>query len=78
VLTFKQAEDEGIDEAWTVLMNYLSEARTWDFLVTKCCILFYFSLTPNSSRLVIMCAGGDIMEKTISEAAQILQRISNG
>jgi hypothetical protein len=24
-----------------------------------------------------MCAGGDIMDKTISEAAQILQRISN-
>jgi hypothetical protein len=26
---------------------------------------------------VSMCAGGDIMDKTISEAAQILQRISN-
>jgi hypothetical protein len=25
-----------------------------------------------------MCAGGDLMNKTISEAAQILQRISNG
>jgi hypothetical protein len=25
-----------------------------------------------------MCAGSDIMDKTISEAAQILQRISNG
>jgi hypothetical protein len=25
-----------------------------------------------------MCAGGDIMDKTIIEAAQILQRISNG
>jgi hypothetical protein len=25
-----------------------------------------------------MCAGGDIMDKTISEAAEILQRISNG
>jgi hypothetical protein len=25
-----------------------------------------------------MCAGGDIMDKTISEATQILQRISNG
>jgi hypothetical protein len=39
---------------------------------------FYFSLTPNSSRFVSMCAGGDIMDKTISEATQILQRISNG
>jgi hypothetical protein len=25
-----------------------------------------------------MCAGGDLMDKMISEAAQILQRISNG
>jgi hypothetical protein len=25
-----------------------------------------------------MCAGDDIMDKTISEAAQILQRVSNG
>jgi hypothetical protein len=39
---------------------------------------FYFSLTPNLSRFVSMCAGGDIMDKTISEAKQILQRISNG
>jgi hypothetical protein len=39
---------------------------------------FYFSLTPNSSRFVSMCAGGDIMDKTINEATQILQRIRNG
>jgi hypothetical protein len=39
---------------------------------------FYFSLTPNSSHFVSMCAGGDIIDKTISEASQILQRISNG
>jgi hypothetical protein len=55
----------------TVLMNYMSEARTWDhsdlMLHT-----FYFSLTPNSSRFVSMCASVDIMDKTISEAAQIL------
>jgi hypothetical protein len=39
---------------------------------------FYFSLTPNSSHFVSMCADSDLMDKTISEAAQILQRISNG
>jgi hypothetical protein len=39
---------------------------------------FYFSLTPNSASFVSACAGGDLMDKTISEAAQILQRISNG
>jgi hypothetical protein len=39
---------------------------------------FYFSLTANSASFVSVCAGGDLMDKTISEAAQILQRISNG
>jgi hypothetical protein len=27
----------------------------------------YLSLTPNSSRFVSMCAGGGLMDKTISE-----------
>jgi hypothetical protein len=49
VLTFKQGEDEGIDEAW-----------------------------DRFNELLDMCASSDIMDKTISEAAQILQRISNG
>jgi hypothetical protein len=62
----------------TVLMNYLSKARTWEFPGDLMLHTFYFSLTPNSSRFVSMCAGGDIMDKTINEAAQILQRISNG
>jgi hypothetical protein len=62
----------------TVSMNYSSKARTWDFSGELMLHTFYFSLTPNSSRFVSMCAGGDIMDKTISEAAQILQRISNG
>jgi hypothetical protein len=55
----------------TVSMNYLSEARTWDFFGDLMLHTFYFSLTPNSFRFVSMCAGGDIMDKTISEAAQI-------
>jgi hypothetical protein len=62
----------------TVSKNYSSKARTWDFSGELMLHTFYFSLTPNSSRFVSMCAGGDIMDKTISEAAQILQRISNG
>jgi hypothetical protein len=42
MLTFKQGEDERMDESWDHLMNYLSEARTWDFSVTRCCIPFIF------------------------------------
>jgi hypothetical protein len=78
VLTFKQGEDEGIDEAWDRFNELLERGPNLGFSGDLMLHTFYFSLTPNSSRFVSMCAGGDIMDKTISEAAQILQRISNG
>jgi hypothetical protein len=78
VLTFKQGEDEGIDEAWDRFNELLKRGPNSGFSGDLMLRTFYFSLTPNSSRFVSMCAGGDIMDKTISELAQILQRISNG
>jgi hypothetical protein len=78
VLTFKQGEDEGIDEAWDRFNELLERGLNLGFSGDLMLHTFYFSLTPNSSCFVSMCAGGDIMDKTISEAAQILQRISNG
>jgi hypothetical protein len=78
VLTLKQGEDEGIDEAWDCFNELLERGPNFGFSGDLMLHTFYFSLTPNSSRFVSMCAGGDIMDKTISEAAQILQRISNG
>jgi hypothetical protein len=78
VLTFKQGEDEGIDEAWDRFNELLERGPNLGFSGDLMLHTFYFSLTPNSSRFVSICAGGDIMDKTISEAAQILQRISNG
>jgi hypothetical protein len=77
VLTFKQGQDEGIDEAWDHFNEQLEQGPNLGFSDDLMLHTFYFSLTPNSSRFVSMCAGGDIMDKTISEAAQILQRISN-
>jgi hypothetical protein len=78
VLTFKQGEDEGIDEAWDRFNELLERGPNLGFSSDLMLHTFYFSLTPNSSRFVSMCAGGDTMDKTISEAAQILQRITNG
>jgi hypothetical protein len=78
VLTFKQGENEGIDEAWDRFNELLERGPNLGFSGDLMLHTFYFSLTPNSSRFVSMCAGGDIMDKTIIEAAQILQRISNG
>jgi hypothetical protein len=37
---------------------------------------FFFSLTPSYMQHIQMCAGGDLMEKTLTEAAQLLQKIS--
>jgi hypothetical protein len=77
VISFKQGEDEGNDEACDRFNELLERGPNLGFSGYLMLHTFYFSLTPNSSRFVSMCAGGDIMDKTISEAAQILQRISN-
>jgi hypothetical protein len=37
---------------------------------------FFFSLNPSCMKHVQMCAGGDLMEKTLTEAAQLLQKTS--
>jgi hypothetical protein len=78
VLTFKKGKDEGIDEAWDRFNKLLEQGPNLGFSDDLMLHTFYFSLIPNSSRFVNMCASGDIMDKTISEATQILQRISNG
>jgi hypothetical protein len=78
VPTFKQGEDEGIDEAWDRFNELLEPGPNLGFSGDLMLHTFYFSQTPNSSRFVSMCASGDVMDKTISEATQILQRISNG
>jgi hypothetical protein len=72
VLTFKQGEDEGIDEAWDRFNELLEQGPNLGFSGDLMLHTFYFSLTPNnSSRFVSTCEGGDIMDTTISEAAQI-------
>jgi hypothetical protein len=65
VLTFKQGEDEGIDEAWDRFNELLEQGPNLGFSGDLMRHTFYFSLTPNSSRFVIMCAGGDLMDPLI-------------
>jgi hypothetical protein len=71
VLNFKQGEDEGIYEAWDRFNELLEQGPNLGFSSDLMLHTFYFSLTPDSSHFVSMCAGGDLMDKTISEAAQI-------
>jgi hypothetical protein len=78
VLTFKQGENEGIDEAWDCFSELLERGPNLGFSGNLMLYSFYFSLTPNLYHFVSMCAGSDIMDKTISEVTQIIQRISSG
>jgi hypothetical protein len=71
VLNFKQGEDEGIYEDWDRFNELLEQGPNLGFSSDLMLHTFYFSLTPDSSHFVSMCAGGDLMDKTISEAAQI-------
>jgi hypothetical protein len=59
VLTFKQGEDEGIDEAWDRFNDLLERGANLGFSGDLMLHTFYFSLTPNLSHFVSMCAGGD-------------------
>jgi hypothetical protein len=51
VLTFKQGEDEGIDEAWDRFNVLLEQGPNLGFSGDLMLHTFYFSLTPNSSHL---------------------------
>jgi hypothetical protein len=76
VITFTQGEEEGIDQAWNRFNELIEQGSrldlSGDVLLHKC----FFSLTPSCMQHVQMCAGGDLMEKTLTEAAQLLQKIS--
>jgi hypothetical protein len=51
-------------------IQWINQTRTKD--------TFYFSLTPECMRYVQICADRNIMKKTLTEATQLLQRISEG
>jgi hypothetical protein len=73
VINFKQGEDEGIVQAWNRFKELI--------LGFPCDVLlhtFLFSLTPSCMRYILMCAGGDLMEKTLTEAAQLLKNKQSG
>jgi hypothetical protein len=78
VINFAQGEEEGIDQAWERFNGLIKQGPRLGFSGDVLLNIFYFSLTPECMRYVQMCAGGNIMEKTLTEATQLLQRISEG
>ena len=78
VINFAQVEEEGIDQAWDRFNGLIEQGPKLRFSGDVLLHTFYFSLTPECMQFVQMCAGGDPMEKTLTEAAQLLQKISKG
>jgi hypothetical protein len=76
VITFTQGEEEGIDQAWNRFNELIKQGPKLGFSGDVLLHTFFFSLTPSCMEHVQMCAGGDIIEKTLTEAAQLLQKIS--
>jgi hypothetical protein len=78
VINFAQREEEGIDQAWERFNGLIKQGPRIGFSGDVLLHTFYFSLSPECMLYVQMCAGGNIMEKTLTEATQLLQRISEG
>jgi hypothetical protein len=78
VINFTQGEDEGIDQAWDRFNGLIEQGPKLRFSSDVLLHTFYFSLTPVCMQFVQMCAGGDLMEKTLTEAAQLLKNQQGG
>jgi hypothetical protein len=71
-----QGEEEGIDQAWNIFNELIEQGPRVSFSGDVVLHTFFFSLTPSCIQHVQMCAGGDLMEKTLMEAVKLSQKIS--
>jgi hypothetical protein len=71
-----QGEEEGIDQAWDRFNGLIEQGPKLGFTCDVILHTFFFSLTPSCMQHVEMCAGVDVMDKTLTEAAQLLQKVS--
>jgi hypothetical protein len=76
VITFTQGEEEGIYQAWNRFNELIEQGPRLGFSGDVLFHTFFFSLTPSCMEHVQMCADGDLTEKTLTEASQLLQKIS--
>jgi hypothetical protein len=75
VITFTQGEEEGQDQAWNKFNELIEQGKRLGFSGDVLLHTFFFSLTPSCMQHVQMCASGDLIEKTLTEAAQLLQKL---
>jgi hypothetical protein len=72
VITFTQGEEEGIEQAWNRFNELIEQGPRLGLSADVLLHTFFFSLTTSCMQHVQMCAGGDLMEITLTEAAQLL------
>jgi hypothetical protein len=71
-----EGEEEGMEQALDRFNELIEQGPRLGFSSDVLLHTFFFSLTPSCMQHVQMCAGGDLMEKIPTEAAQLLQKIS--
>jgi hypothetical protein len=76
VITFTQGEEGGIDQDWNRFNELIEQGPRLGFSGDILLHTFFFSPAPSCTEHVQLCASGDLMEKTLMEAAQLLQMIS--
>jgi hypothetical protein len=74
VFNFMQGEEEGIHQPWDRFSGLIEQGPRLGFSGDVLLHTFFFSLTHSCMQHVEMCAGGDLMEKTLTEATQLLQK----
>jgi hypothetical protein len=71
-----QGEEERIDQSWNRFNELIEQGPRLSFFDDILLHTFFFSLTPSCMQHVQICAGGHLMEKTLTKAAQHLQKIN--
>jgi hypothetical protein len=71
-----QVEEDEIDQAWDRFNELIEQGPRLGFSGDILLHTFFFSLTPSCMQHVQMCAGGDLMEKTLMEAAKPYKRLA--
>jgi hypothetical protein len=71
-----QGEEEGINQPWNRFNELIEQGPRLGFSGDVLLHTFFFSLTPSCMQHIQMCAGGDLIEKTLTDAAQLLQKNS--
>jgi hypothetical protein len=73
VINFAQGEEEGMYQAWNKFNELIKQGPRLGFWCDVLLHTFFFYLTTSCMEHVQMCGGGDLIQKILTGAAQLLQ-----